>query len=81
MATESLRADHVSGNLRAVTARLTTVSNGDTWAPGLGTVIWAGLTDQGKTASRDVGATWSGATVTLAVEGGTVTMDVIAFGY
>jgi hypothetical protein len=80
--TELLRLDHVLGNLRAVTARLDEVTDTLTWDTGLGTVVWAGLTDEGKAASEEVGCTFSGGRVTFAVEGAaTPDIGVIAIGY
>jgi hypothetical protein len=81
-ATETLRKDHVLGNLRAVTARFTEVTNGLTWDTGLGTVIWAGVTDEGKAATEDVGCSFSGKTVTFAIEGAAhPILNAIALGY
>jgi hypothetical protein len=81
-ATETLRLDHSIGSLRAVTAKLSEVTNGLTWNTGLGTVIWAGLTDEGKAATEDVGCTFSGGTVTIAIEGAAhPILNAIALGY
>lgn len=81
MATETLRQDHIIGDLRAVSARLAAIANGNTWTPGLATILWVGVTDEAASAAEDIGCTWSGGTVTFAVESGTPTAKVIAFGY
>jgi hypothetical protein len=80
--TETLRLDHVLGNLRAVTAYLDEVTNGLTWDTGLGTVVWAGLTDQAAAASEEVGCTFSGGRVTLVIQGAAhPDISAIAIGY
>lgn len=81
MATVSLRQDHVFGNLRVVTARLTAIADADTWSPGLATIVWVGITDRDAAASEDIGCTFSGGTVTFEVESGTPAAEVIALGY
>ena len=79
--TETLRSDHVLGNLRAVVARFVDLADTNTWAPGLSTIIWVGITDEAAAASEDIGCTWSGGTITFAVESGTPEVSVIALGY
>lgn len=78
--TESGRTDHNFGDLRVVVARLV-ITNGYTWDPGLSAIVWVGITDRAASASEDIGCTWSGGTVTFAVESGTPTAEVIALGY
>ena len=81
MATVSLRQDHVFGNLRVVTARLTAIADADTWSPGHAAIVWVGITDRAGAAAEDIGCTFSGGTVTFLVESGTPAAEVMALGY
>jgi Iap family predicted aminopeptidase len=79
--TETSRVDGVSGNRRFVEGTVVITADADTWAPGLGLVDQVLITPTTVTAGQLVGATRSGGTVTFAVEGGTPTLRVTAFGY
>ncbi len=81
MATASARLDHSVGNLRAVTATLTTIADAETWDSGLGTILHVSITPTTAAAGEEIGCTVSGGTVTFAMESGDVIASVMAFGY
>jgi hypothetical protein len=78
---DTLRQDHVLGNLRAVTCRIDNLGDTNTWDTGLGTIIWAGITDEADASGQDIGCTFSGGRVTFQIEGGAPECNVIAIGY
>jgi hypothetical protein len=80
-ATVTSRLDHSLGNLRAVTGRIANLGDTNTWVTGLGTIVWVGITDEAAAAGEDIGCTFSGGTVTFAVESGAPECSVIAIGY
>lgn len=82
--TAGTRRDLIQGNLRAVKADLTSVDNTDTWVPGLAVIEMFVFAPSTSGAGTQWGATWatSGrqATVTFAVESGTLAGTAIAYG-
>jgi hypothetical protein len=79
--TETLRLDHSLGSLRAVTCRITNLGDTNTWATGLGEIVWVGITEEAAAGGTDIGCTFSGGTVTFQIEGGAPECSVIAIGY
>jgi hypothetical protein len=79
--TETLRLDHSFGSLKGVSCRIATLTDTETWATGLGTIVWVGITDEDAAAAEEVGCTFSGGTVTFQVESGTPAVKVLALGY
>jgi hypothetical protein len=75
------RLDHSLGSLRAVTCRIAALADTNTWVTGLGTIVWVGVTDEEAAAGEDIGCTFSGGTVTFAMESSTTPVNVIAIGY
>jgi len=69
------RQEHVLGSLRVVVATVT-ANNNDTWATGLGKVLWQFAE---PTTTNAFATTKSGGTITFLCTAGTV-FDVIAIG-
>ena len=75
--TAGTRRDYVIGQLRVAKVAYTSASNGDTWAPGIGTLDFA--IDIISTSDAAVATTTvSGSTVTL-VHTGTLSGTLVAF--
>lgn len=79
--TETGRIDSVWGNRRVVEGDIATITDGDTWAPGLALVQQVIITPTTATAGQSVAATFSGGTITLVVESGTPSARVTAIGF
>lgn len=74
------RFDAVTGSLREVVARFTSVADQDTWVTGLGVIAGINVTS-GDATAKTVGATWSGGTVTFDVTSGpTLLLSVSVVG-
>lgn len=79
--TAGSRRDIVAGNIRMVKADLTSVDNTDTWLPGFRIIEHFEFTPTLAAATTQWGATYSGGTVTFAVESGTLAGSAVVWGY
>ena len=77
--TPSLEVKLSLGNRDGVLATFSSISNGDTWATGLGTCEAAFVTNGASGAS--LGVTYSGGTVTFAASTGLANVKVLAIGF
>ena len=90
--TAGTRQDFLSGGLRVVRADITSVDDGDTWAPGLRYIEFATFTNTtANPSASQVNLTWASstqsvtsssvATVTFDTEAAGQTGTVVAWGY
>lgn len=78
--TPSLKFELNMGNRQHVLATLDSISDGDTWATGLGKVEAVFLT--GSTAAPQIGATYNAGIVTFAITSGpALAVKALAIGY
>lgn len=83
--TAGTRRDIVTGGLRGVKVAVTSVDDADTWTPGLAVIDYFSFTPDAAAATTQWGATWTTpanrqAVVTFAIESGTLSGTVIAYG-
>ena len=70
----------VMGDLRAQIAKFSSVANNDTYAPALGTIVAVNV-ESGNASSVQIGATWSGSTITFSSTGTSTNVSLVAWGY
>ena len=85
--TAGTRRDFILGNLRGVKVSVTSVDDADTWVPGLAIIDHFDFAPTTAAAATQWGATiaqstaTAQATVTFAIESGTLEGSAIAYGY
>ena len=84
--TAGTRRDLSIGSMRGVKIDVTSVSDTDTWTPGLAVIEFFSYTPTAAAATTQWGATWSTpanrqAVVTMAIESGNLEGTFTAWGY